>query len=56
MPDMTDRPAVHYMPPPAPECQTCRHEGQSLEDWPCCVSMSAAGLTCWEPKTQEGGR
>lgn len=43
---------VHASPPP-PECQTCRHEGQSLEDWPCCTSMNAAGLLCWEPKESQ---
>lgn len=48
--DSQERPAVAYMPPPAPECGTCRHEGNSLEDWPCRASMSAAGLVCWEPK------
>lgn len=47
-------PAVPSMPPPARECGTCKHEGKSLEDWPCRVSMSMAGLNCWEPK--EGGK
>lgn len=54
MSEQTERPAIHYMPPPAPECGTCLHEGQSLEDWPCCASLSAAGLLCWEPKQPKG--
>lgn len=45
---------VHpHMPPPAPECGTCMHEGKSLEEWPCRTSMSAAGIICHEPKEEE---
>ncbi len=45
---------VHpHMPPPAPECGTCMHEGKGLESWPCRTSMSAVGLVCYEPKKEE---
>jgi len=48
-------PAVPHIQPPAPTCSTCKHEGKSLEDWPCRVSMNAAGLTCYEPKEAHNG-
>lgn len=47
----SERLAIHYMPPKAPDCGTCLYEGQSMEEWPCRTSWSAAGLMCWPPKT-----
>jgi hypothetical protein len=44
------RPAASESQPTPRECNTCRHEGKSLEEWPCRTSMSMAGLMCWEPK------
>jgi len=44
-----------HTPPPVRDCCTCKHEGNSIEDWPCRTSMNAAGLSCWQPKEAHNG-
>jgi hypothetical protein len=53
---MPDRiPAEPQSQPEPRECNTCRYEGQPIDEWPCRTSLSAAGLMCWESKANEEG-
>lgn len=45
-------PVVPHIQPAPRECNTCRHDGKSIEEWPCRTSLNAAGLDCWEPKEE----
>lgn len=55
MPEPREYPVHVHTPPPVQECNTCFYEGQSLEEWPCRCSMSAAGINCWTPKEDANG-